>query len=298
MSRERRVVEDVGDERQEPVADPVQEEHVAALAGEARAVDDLRLARGAPGEQLRPVLGVVLEVGVLDQHEVAGDVLEPGADRRALALVALVRDTRTVLSRAGASTSLGAVGAPVVDDHDLEVDRQLDRAHPAHDLDHGVALVVDRHDHRELPEPCRVVQLAATVPPVPVVGAGETLAELDLRMPAEHLLGERDVGSALRGVVDGQRLERQLRRSQPVTSSTSSASSRMVNSFGLPMFIGPTWSESSNAEEPADLVVHVAERPRLLAVAVDGERLAPHRLDEEVRHHPPVGRSQSEGRRC
>ena len=45
-------------------------------------------------------------------------------------------------------------------------------------------------------------------------------------------------------------------------------------------------------DEPADLVVDVAERPRLLAVAVHRERLAPHRLHEEVRHHPPVGGPQ------
>ena len=48
MSRERRVVEHVRHERQHPVAHPVQEQHVAALAGEARAVDDRRLAPGAP----------------------------------------------------------------------------------------------------------------------------------------------------------------------------------------------------------------------------------------------------------
>ena len=42
------------------------------------------------------------------------------------------------------------VGAAVVDEHDLALDRELDGAHPPHDLHHGVALVVDGDDDREL----------------------------------------------------------------------------------------------------------------------------------------------------
>src|SRR5437588_4904175 len=47
--------------RSEPVADPVQEQHVATFAREARAVDDARAALEDGREQPRPVLGVVLE---------------------------------------------------------------------------------------------------------------------------------------------------------------------------------------------------------------------------------------------
>ena len=44
------------------------------------------------------------------------------------------------------------------------------------------------------------------------------------------------------------------------------------------------------ADEAFDQVVHVAERPRLAAVAVERDVLAPQRLDDEVRHHPAVVR--------
>src|SRR5205085_11015047 len=45
--------------------------------------------------------------------------------------------------------------------------------------------------------------------------------------------------------------------------------------------------------EPFDGVVDVAEAARLLAVAVDGERVAAQRLDDEVAHHPAVTRRQA-----
>ena len=67
----------------------------------------------------------------------------------------------TVLSPSWVSTGVGAVVAAVVDDDELAVERQLDRAHPAQDLDHRVALVVHGHDHRELRYGHRVV-LSAT----------------------------------------------------------------------------------------------------------------------------------------
>ena len=136
----------------------MQEQHVAPLAGEARAVDDLRLAPEHRVQQLGPVLGVVLEVGVLHEHEVAGDVLEPAADRGALAPVALVGDDAHGAVGELAQHVAGAVGAAVVDDEDLELERQLDRAHATHDLHHRVALVEHGHDHRELPEPSRVLR--------------------------------------------------------------------------------------------------------------------------------------------
>ena len=100
----------------------MQEQHVAALAGEARAVHDLCLPAEHRRQQLRPILGVVLEVGVLDQHEIAGHVLEAGADRRALATVPLVGDHPHRAVAELPQYVAGAVGAAVVDDQNLALD--------------------------------------------------------------------------------------------------------------------------------------------------------------------------------
>ena len=125
---ERRVVEDVRHEREEAVADPVQEQHVAPLAGEARSVDDEGAALEHGGEQLRPVVGVVLEIGVLDEHEVAGHVLERRADRRALPEVVRVQhDTHRAVAELAQDAACPIV-APVVDDDDLAFQRELDGA--------------------------------------------------------------------------------------------------------------------------------------------------------------------------
>ena len=103
---ERRVVEHVRGQRQEAVADPVQEQHVAALTGEARPVhhqrpaaeDRVRAASASPRGRTRGRRPA--------RARVAGRVLEAGAHRRALALVALrACTTRTVLSPSCASTS-------------------------------------------------------------------------------------------------------------------------------------------------------------------------------------------------
>src|SRR6266508_2868321 len=50
-----------------------------------------------------------------------------------------------------------------------------------------------------------------TLPPEPLVGAGETFAEVDLGMPAEHVGREADVGPPAGGIVDRERLEEDLR---------------------------------------------------------------------------------------
>ena len=93
--------------------------------------------------------GVVLEVGVLDDDDLAGGVPEPGAQRGALALVDLVEDDRQVgVARSHLAEDLaGAVGRAVVDDDDLLADR--DGADPAEDLVDRLLLVVDRDDDRE-----------------------------------------------------------------------------------------------------------------------------------------------------
>ena len=80
---------------------------------------------------------------------------------------------------------------------------------------------------------------------------------------------------------------------EPSSATTVRASSSTVYSSGLPMLTGPVRSESNSATQPAHLVVDVAEAPGLAPVAVDGERLAPHGLDEEVGDHPAVVGPQS-----
>ena len=131
--------------------DPVQGHHVLALAGEPAAVDDTGLAAQDRFEEARPVVGVVLEVGVLNQDEIAVRLGQPGADRGALALVHLVVQDphRRVLERI--QHLVRAVAAPVVDHNDLEHQRQVDRPHAPDDLGHGRPLVEDRHDDAECP---------------------------------------------------------------------------------------------------------------------------------------------------
>ncbi len=63
------------------------EEHVAALAREARAVDDLRVAFQDGTEQRVEVLGVVLEIGVLNDHVVARGSLDTASHGGAFALI-------------------------------------------------------------------------------------------------------------------------------------------------------------------------------------------------------------------
>ena len=73
---------------------------------------------------------------------------------------------------------------------------------------------------------------------------------------------------------------------------TSSASSLIVNSFGLPRLTGPVELRRAlhQAHEAFDQIVDVAEGARLAAVAIDRDRLALQGLDDEVRDHAPVVR--------
>ena len=97
------------------------------LPGEARAEDDVGVAVEDRLEQLRVLARIVLEVGVLDEGDVAGDVRHGRAHGGALALVALVvhHDEAEVVGVSGtsarnaSSASRGAVARAVVDDDDL-----------------------------------------------------------------------------------------------------------------------------------------------------------------------------------
>jgi hypothetical protein len=77
-------------------------------------------------------------------------VLEATADGGALASVGVVDDHADGAVGELAQHVARAVAAAVVDDDDLEVDRQIDHPHAPHDLGHRVALVEHGHDHRQL----------------------------------------------------------------------------------------------------------------------------------------------------
>ena len=126
--RDPAVVEHVRGHRDRLVAHHVPEAERRLGRPRARAEDDVRLAREQRLEHGAEVGRRVLEVGVEDGRVRAPRVLEPGANRRALA---------PVLRRAGRRSTLvrqrrlreplaGAVGRAVVDDHELpRCDRKL-----------------------------------------------------------------------------------------------------------------------------------------------------------------------------
>ena len=152
----------VGDERQHLVGDVVpEEEHAARGAREARPVDHVRLALEDRRQELRVVPRVVLEVRVLDQHDVAGRLGEAAPEGGALPLVGLlVEDPDLVLLVGGpepaglgqlglqpAQVVARAVRGAVVDDDDLLGHRHgLDALE---DLRKREPLVVDRDDDRQ-----------------------------------------------------------------------------------------------------------------------------------------------------
>ena len=96
-------------------------------------------------------------------------------------------------------------------------------------------------------------------------------------------------GLALLGIVVRQRPDTSFDR-EPVMASTFSASSRMVNSPGLPILIGPVTSSgvAISRIDAVDQIVDIAERARLLAVAVDRDVLAAQAWHDEIGHHAAV----------
>ena len=157
--REVQVRDHVGEEGEELVRDVVPEVQDAARgAREAGAVDDVGLALEDRRQELRVVARVVLEVGVLDQHDVPGRLREAPPEGGALALVGiLVVDPDLVLlvgrPEAPRLRELGlepaevvtsAVRGAVVDDDDLLGDG--DRLDALQDLGEREPLVVDGDD--------------------------------------------------------------------------------------------------------------------------------------------------------
>jgi hypothetical protein len=94
------------------------------------------------------VARVVLEIGVLDHHDVTLRVREAGADGGALAAIGRMEEHADLAARDAAEDVPGAVERAVVDDEDLLRVRQ--RLHALQDLPDARRLVVDRHDDRKL----------------------------------------------------------------------------------------------------------------------------------------------------
>ena len=98
-------------------------------------------------QERRIVRRVVLQVGVLDDDDVALRLREAGPQRRALALVALVVEDAHVIALDPVHDLARAIGRGVVHDDDfLAVRRGLDLPD---DLGDEVLLVVNRDDDRE-----------------------------------------------------------------------------------------------------------------------------------------------------
>jgi hypothetical protein len=141
------VGEHVRGERQEAVAHRVPEvqDSPRAAAEEARAVDDVGVTLLDRRQQLEVLHRVVLEVGVLHDHDVARGVPEPDGHRRAFALVLRLEEHADALDAVHLAQDLARpVLRPVVDDQDLLLDGH--GLHARDDLADRLRLVV-RGDH-------------------------------------------------------------------------------------------------------------------------------------------------------
>src|SRR5262249_25583346 len=111
-------------------------------------------AAGDGRQQPAVLLGIELEVGVLNQDDVARGVLQADAHRAALADVDRVvvdADARVGDPCARVDRQSRAVARAVVRDDDLLLDgTDVDGAHAVDDLAYGLFLVVDVDDDRKL----------------------------------------------------------------------------------------------------------------------------------------------------
>ena len=96
----------VGQQRQQPVGDHVPEQvHASRSRHEARAVDDVRLTAQERAEQTRNLARVVFEIGILDDDELAGRLLDAGANGGPLPLVLRLEDETDVRIALGEAVS-------------------------------------------------------------------------------------------------------------------------------------------------------------------------------------------------
>lgn len=147
----------IAEGREPLVAEAVKAEELGRGGGEARAVDHVGLVVLDWGEEFDKVGGVVFEIGVLNHEEVPGRRGDAGAERSALALVHGVAEEFEFDAglvgegwalQDGCEDGAGAVGGRVVDDHELEVERDFKQARDD-GLD-GASFIEDWHDDGEL----------------------------------------------------------------------------------------------------------------------------------------------------
>src|SRR2546423_3736527 len=99
----------------------------------------------------------------------------------------------------------------------------------------------------------------------------QTLSQRHLRAPAEQLARERDVGLALPGVIDRERLEDDLGAGAGnLLDRLCQLEQREL--VGIADVDGIVVARLGQRDEPADLVADVAEGARLTAVAEDRDR--------------------------
>ena len=119
-------------------------------AGESRSVHDVRTPVENRLEQTRVVARVIFQIGVLNQHDIAGRALEALAQSGTLALVDRLEMHDDVLVRPSV-LDLGielerTVGRTVVHKDDLSIQTGIDGEHLREQLLERSDLVVDRND--------------------------------------------------------------------------------------------------------------------------------------------------------
>src|SRR5450756_1257966 len=99
-------------------------------------------------DELRVLLRRVFQVGILDHHQLAANLLEPAPERGALALVAcLEHQLEPQFPLQTGQDLLRPILRPVV--HDDQLGSNLDGEHAPDDLLHRLTLVVHGHDDRQ-----------------------------------------------------------------------------------------------------------------------------------------------------
>src|SRR5574341_180384 len=137
---------------EEPIPDVVPEvEDAVRPTMESVAEDNVGVAFQDWLEEPRVVLRVVLQVGVLDEDDVAGHVLDGGADRCSLAAIARVEEEvhlPPVVATQSFQDLTRSVTRGVIHEDDLLVIR--DRLNPLEEQFDRLPLIIDRNDDGEL----------------------------------------------------------------------------------------------------------------------------------------------------
>ena len=103
-------------------------------------------------EQLRIFARVVLEVGVLDDDEVAGRLLNAATQGGAFAHIAGLPERpkgRRILALEGLEDFPRCIGGAVIDAQQFDRNTRICREYTLDCAPQGSALVVDRHDNRQ-----------------------------------------------------------------------------------------------------------------------------------------------------